>query len=115
MIVKRLYKQTLFILIPVAALSAFIEPKKLPLSILIGGVLALLNLKGLARGLESLLGTYRPTGKLVMLSMVRLFLLFAVIVVLAVYKLVNLLGLMAGFTVVFLLLIKEGLKVAKES
>ncbi len=110
----RLYKHTLIILVPLSLLSALIEPFKLPLGIFLGGVFGLVNLKGMKRGLEGLLGTYRPAGKLVFLSLFRLFVLFAAITLLAMTRTVNLFGLLIGFTVVFAVLIKEGLRAAKE-
>jgi hypothetical protein len=110
--IKRLYKKALFVLVPVAALSALVEPKKLPLSILIGGVLGLLNLKGLARGVENLVGS--SAMRLVIFSILRLFILAAVIVILVAAKVVNIMGLLIGFTIIFALLLAEGLKISKE-
>lgn len=116
-IIKRVYKQAVFIILPLALLSAFIgwgeDTGKMPLSIIVGGAIGLANLKGLVWGIESLLGTYKASTKLVFLSLLRLFILFAIIIILAALRLVNLFGLILGMTVVFALLIKEGLKNAK--
>jgi len=113
-LVKRVYKQGIFILLPIAVLSAFFEWKKLPLSILVGGVLGLVNLRGLVRAVEGLIGTYRPTGKLVIFSLLRLTVLAAILTILVAFKLVNIFGILIGFTVVFILIMKEGLKISKE-
>ncbi|MDI6890159.1 MAG: hypothetical protein QMC83_04365 [Thermodesulfovibrionales bacterium] len=109
-LVKRTYRQALIILLPLSILSAFIEWKRLPLSILIGGILGLLNLRGLARGVEGLVGTYRPTGKLLFLSLLRLSMLALILTILVIYRLVNILGILIGFTIVFISLIIEGLR-----
>lgn len=114
-LIKRINKQALFILIPISIVSAFIEWKKLPISIFLGGLLGLANLKGLEWGLERLFGTYRPRGKLLFLSFFRFFILACVLLILAILKLVNFIGILIGFTIVFFLLIKEGLMVSKES
>jgi hypothetical protein len=114
-LVKKIYKQSIIILIPLAALSAFIEWKKLPISILVGGILGLVNLSGLARGVQGIIGTYRPTGKLFIFSLLRLAILACVLGILIIYKLVNVLGILIGFTVVFISILKEGLRSAKES
>jgi hypothetical protein len=84
------------------------------MSILIGGIIGLANLKGLVWGIESLLGTHRANTRMVFLSLLRLFILFAAIIILVVMRLINLLGFLIGMTVVFLLLIKEALEMAKE-
>jgi hypothetical protein len=110
---KAVYKKTFIVIVPLSLISALLEPVKLPLGIFLGGVLALLNLRGLKRGVENLIGTERPTVKLVFMSMFRLLLLGAVITLLAASRAVNLLGLLVGFTVVFALVMVEGLRMAK--
>jgi len=113
-LVKRTFRLSVIILLPLSILSAFIEWKKLPISILVGGILGLLNLRSLARGVERLVGTNRPTGKLLFFSILRLTILACILTILLVYRLVNPLGILIGFTVVFASIIKEGLKSAKE-
>jgi len=113
-LLKRIYKRTILVLIPLALLSAFIEWKKLPFSIFIGGILGLINLRGLARGVYSLIGTYRPTAKIVISTILRLGFLAVVLILLFSLKIVNAFGILIGFTVVFVLIMTEGLRIAKE-
>ena len=78
-IIKRLYRQSVFVLlIPFAIVSAVIEWKRLPLCILIGGILALANLQGACMGYRRTgrLAAEQVSGKLVFLSLIRLFILF---------------------------------------
>ena len=114
-LIKRIYKKSFLFLIPLALLSALIEWKKLPFSIIIGGALGFANIKGLAWGVRGLLGTGKATGRMVFFSMFRLFLLFGILSVLVYLKLVNVFGILAGFTVIFVLLMTEGLRYAKNS
>lgn len=88
--------------------------KYIPHSIIIGGLLGLANLKGLVWGIETLLGTQRANTRLVYLSLIRLGILFAIIITLAALRLINLIGLVAGLTTVFFVMIFEGLKEAKK-
>jgi hypothetical protein len=113
-LLNRIYKRAIIILVLLALLSAFIEWKKLPLSILIGGILGLINLRGLARGVYSLIGTYRPTAKIVISTILRLGFLAVVLILLFALKVVNVFGILIGFTVVFILIMTEGLRAAKE-
>jgi len=114
-IIKKIYKQSAILLVFSAALSAFVEWEKLPLSIIIGGALGLANLKGLAWGVQGLIGVIeQATAKLVFFSFFRLFILSAVIVILIRLQLVNIAGIAVGFTLVLILLLKEGFKSAKE-
>jgi hypothetical protein len=112
---KRIYKLAVFILIPLAVLSAFYEWKKFPISILLGGVLGLLNLKGLAWGLKDFATSLRPSGKVIFSSIARFFIMAFVLIILVIEKLVHPVGILIGFTVVFALILKEGLRIAKES
>lgn len=114
-LIKRINKQAIIILLPLSILSAFIDWKKLPISILIGGVLGLANLKGLAWGVKGLIGAARPNVTLVFLSFLRLFIIAFILGILLYYRLINLIGILIGFTVVFVFVVKEGLRAAKES
>ncbi|MDP2166909.1 MAG: hypothetical protein Q8J64_01100 [Thermodesulfovibrionales bacterium] len=113
-LIKRIYRQAGFVIVPAAAISAFFEPKKLPISIVLGGIFGLANLKGLTWGMGNLMGSYNAAPKLVVLSIIRLLILFTVITALTVLRLVSLMGLMIGFTLVFMVLLKEGILAAKE-
>ncbi len=114
-LIKKVNRTSIIILIPLALISFFIEWKKLPVSILAGGILGLANIKGLAWGVEGLLGSHKANAKMVIFSMFRLLMLCIIISMLVYLKLVNIFGILIGFTVIFTLLIIEGLKYAKNS
>jgi len=115
-LIKRITKQTIIFLLPLSILSAFIEWKKFPISILIGGIIGLLNLKSLTKGVEELAGTYQqpPKGRLYLASFLRLFIIACILVIFILLKAINILGILIGFTGFFIILVKEGLKAAKE-
>lgn len=123
---KKIIRQSAVIILPLTLLSVvmvwksdqfpFIElfgrPLLLPVSIILGGILGLANIKGLAWGIDGLLNTEKANIKIVLLNLFRLIILLIVITILAVLKFINFLGLLIGITVVFIVLIKEGLKMA---
>ncbi|MGD0885033.1 MAG: hypothetical protein ABSA46_09215 [Thermodesulfovibrionales bacterium] len=125
---KKIIRQSLFVIIPLSLLSLLVNwdaeglkflrpfgnPTYMTISIILGAILGVANLKGMIWGIESMLGTTQASLKLVVLSLLRLVILFAIIIILAALHRINLLGLLAGITVVFIFLIKEGLKMAKE-
>ncbi|MBM4141648.1 MAG: hypothetical protein FJ242_09260 [Nitrospira sp.] len=115
-LIKKTSKQTIIVLIPLSIISAFIEWKRLPISILLGGLIGLLNLKGLAKGVESLVVTYQqaPKGRLIFGSVTRLFILACVLGILFYLNLINPFGILIGFTVFFIIFVKESLKAARE-
>ncbi len=113
-ILKRVIIKTIIIIFPAAILSYFyIEPQKVPLGILMGGLFGLFNLRQLTRNVTGLVGSEKATFKLVFLSMTRLMVLFTAIFVLIYYRIVNVFGLLFGFTVVFALILIEGARVSK--
>jgi len=121
-LIKKVHRQALIFLViaavlttAVAALTSVADWRKFPHSVLIGGLLGLVNFKGLAWGLKDFATLHRPTGKLVFWSMVRFFVFALILVVLALLKLINFFGILIGLTVVFALILKEGYKAVKES
>ena len=121
-LIKRIHRQSLIFLIVAAAITTLIAAltdvtdwRKMPHSVLIGGLLGLANLKGLAWGLKDFATLHRPSGKLIFWSMLRFFVLAFILIVLAILKLINFFGILIGFTVVFVLILKEGFRIAKDS
>jgi len=112
-LIQKINRNSLILLFPLAAFSAFIEWEKLPISILTGGILGLLNIRALAWGVNGLLGTQRASTKVLFFSQFRIVMLFLVLTTLVYLKLVNIFGILAGFTVVFSMVIIEGLKYSK--
>jgi len=113
-LIRRIFKKSIIILVPLAVLSAVIEWKKLPVSILAGGVLGFANIRGLAWGVEGLFGADKETSKMIFFSMFRLIMLFLILLTLVYLKLVNIFGILIGFTVIFVLLIIEGHSFSKD-
>jgi hypothetical protein len=121
-LIKRIHRQALIFLIITAtvttiivAVTAVADWRKFPHSVLIGGLLGLANFKGLAWGLKDFSVLQRPSGKLIFWSMVRFFILALILVVLALLNLINFVGILIGLTVVFGLILKEGLREVKEA
>jgi hypothetical protein len=121
-LIKRIHRKSLIFLIItatvttlIAALTDITDWRKMPHSVLIGGLLGLANLKGLAWGLKDFATLQRPSGKLIFWSMLRFFILAFILIVLAILKLINFFGILIGFTVVFVLILREGLHIAKDS
>ena len=114
-LIQKIHRNSLIILFPLAVASAFIEWRQLPLSILMGGVLAILNIRALAWGVQGVLGSQKSGTKMLFFSQFRLVMLFMILAVLLYLKVVNIFGILAGFTVVFSMVVIEGLKHARKS
>jgi hypothetical protein len=113
-LLKGVFKKSIFIILPSAVMSAFyIDPRKVPLGILLGWLFGLMNLRQLTRNVTGLFGSEKATFKLLFLSMTRLLALFAAVTMLVYYQIVNVFGLLFGFTVVFLFILIEGVRAGK--
>jgi hypothetical protein len=113
-ILKGVIKKSIFIMVPMMAGSVFIEPRRLPLGIMTGWLIGIVNLRALSRNVMALLGTERATAKLVFMNMTRLLALFSAIAILVYYRIINIFGFLIGFTIVLLFVLIEGLKTGRE-
>ncbi|MEC4676893.1 MAG: hypothetical protein VST72_08260 [Nitrospirota bacterium] len=111
----KIYKNSIIVLVLLSIPSAFIDWKTYPSGIMAGGILGLVNLKALSWGIEGIIGSRRATAPMVFFSMFRLFFLLIIVAALVQLKLANILGIIAGFTVVFMMILIEGFKFAKKS
>lgn len=116
LMIQRIYKQSILILIPLSLISIFFTSWdwRFSMSILIGGLIGIINLRGIAWSVRSLLGTEKAQTKMMVLSMFRLLVIFSILIILAILKVIKAYGLLIGFTVVFIIIVKEGLIAAKK-
>lgn len=114
-LIHKIYRSSILILIPATIVSAFIEWWRLPAGVLAGGLLALINFRGLVRGVRGLLGAGKGMGRMIFLSQFRLIMLFLVLGLIVYLKLVNIFGILAGFTIVFAIVLIEGYRDARDT
>lgn len=113
-ILIRVAKKSLIIILLTAAVSAFFEWEKLPPGIIAGGLFGVLTLRGIVRSVERFINSERAAVKIIFFNMSRLVVLFMALFILIWTKAINVFGMLFGFTVVFVLILTEGMKVAKE-
>jgi len=112
--IRKIARNTAIILIPAAIASAFLPWENLPFSILIGGLLGILNIRALAWSTEGIIGTSAVSMKMLFFSQFRFVMLALIVVLLAYLRLVTIPGIMAGFTVVFTQVLFVGMRQAKK-
>jgi hypothetical protein len=112
--VKRIYIRAAVLLLVAALISAIWGWNGWPLGIATGGLLGIVNLKAMVWGIKGMLGVYRASSVLVLFSIMRLFILLAIIGWLLKHGIVNMPGVLIGFTIVFIVVMKEGLVQAGE-
>ncbi|MBI5739153.1 MAG: ATP synthase subunit I [Nitrospirae bacterium] len=110
-LLKRVAKKSSFIVLPAIVIAFFFESRKMPLGIFFGWLFGIFNLRALTRNVEGLVGSEKAAVGIVMLNLARLLTVSTAIFMLVYYKVVNIFGLIAGFTVVLALILLEGVKV----
>lgn len=111
--VQRIYKYCALILVPASAVSFFLTDWRFSLSILVGGLIGIGNLRGIVWGVKALLGVESARVKMMVLSMFRILVIFSILLILVFLKAINPYGLIIGFTVVFIIIIIEGLRASR--
>ena len=111
--IKRVNKQSAVVVAPLALIAFFFTDWRFALSIPVGGLVAIANLRGLVWSVNALFGMERAGGKIVFLSIFRLMIVFLVLIILAAFNVINPVSLLVGLTVVFVIIMKEGLLAAK--
>jgi hypothetical protein len=99
--IKKIARNTAIILLPAAVVAAFLPWENLPFSLLIGGLLGILNIRALSWSIEGIIGTSSVTMKMLFFSQFRFVMLALIVVLLAYLRLATIPGIMAGFSVVF--------------
>ncbi|KKL14254.1 hypothetical protein LCGC14_2517560 [marine sediment metagenome] len=109
-LIKRFSLHALVVCGIAIAASAALFSRDLAFGVFVGGLLGLLNVRGLARGITGLdINNPRPV-RLFFGGAFRLFMLFTAIVLIAMTKKVDLVGLLVGFSVVVFVVVIEGMR-----
>lgn len=93
-------------------ISAFFEWKRVPHGIIAGWLFGILNLRLMTKNVHAFIGSERATVKIVFLSITRLVALLTAMAFLIYFKIINIFGLIFGLTVVFILILIEGMRVS---
>ncbi|MCL0051672.1 ATP synthase subunit I [Thermodesulfovibrionales bacterium] len=111
---QRVYKHSAFILIPAALIALFFVEWRFSVGILIGGLIGIGNFKGLVWSAKATLGAAGTTVQLVLLSILKFFMVIAVLLILMLLGMINVFGLLIGFMMVLFIVVIEGLRASKE-
>lgn len=127
-LLKRIYKLSFFLLLLLSFVATFFTEWRFPFSILIGGIIGLGNLKGIIMSIGrifniekrdlkdsqiSVINPQKAQAKMLILGIFRLLIIFSILLILVILNTINIYGFLVGFSIVFLVIIKEGLSEAK--
>ena len=113
--VKRTAKQSVFVLIP-AALIALLATRgewRPALSILIGGAISFGSFRVIVWAVRRFLGRQMAQPIIMGLSVIKILLIFVILVVLSLLRVIEPIGIVVGFTLVLIIMTKEGFLFAR--
>lgn len=111
---RRISQFSAFIIGPSSVLSFFVYDWKMSLSLILGGLFAILNFMGVIWGVENVFSLQGGKGKMIFMTFFRLMVLFSILLILLIFGVINIAGIAVGLSVVFLLILVEGIKRARQ-
>ncbi|MCX7794421.1 MAG: hypothetical protein N2257_08500 [Thermodesulfovibrionales bacterium] len=112
---KRIVKQSILLTLIAIVLSAILAGNlKFSLGVFVGSLAGILNLRAIVKNVSSITGGQRITGRYIIFSTFRLIGLFALLFILIWKRIADVFGILLGFTIIFFMIIKEGLKEARQ-
>ncbi|MBC8414674.1 MAG: hypothetical protein ISR96_12140 [Nitrospira sp.] len=113
MIIDGVFKKSAMALVIVALITAWVGPEAMWMSIVIGWLIGVVNLKIMSGNLGQLLGKEGVTPALFFMNILRFTGMLAAIVLLVYYRAVDIFGLLGGLLLVLVFLLVEGLLIKK--
>lgn len=111
---QRITQYSAFILCPMALATLYFFDWKMSLSLVLGGLFAILNFIGIIWGVENVFALHGGKGKMIFMTFFRLMVLFSILLILLIFDIINIAGIAVGLSVVFLLILLEGFKRARQ-
>jgi len=113
--VQRITKQSLIIIPPLAVIAFLFTDLLFAVNLLIGGAISFLSFRTMAWAVRSFLDTQMAQAIIMGISVTKILLIFVFLVILAYFHVIKAIPLLAGFTLVLAIVIKEALIVAKKA
>ncbi|HIJ60554.1 MAG TPA: hypothetical protein HPP56_08080 [Nitrospirae bacterium] len=111
---KKISIWAVYIIAPLSLIALFLFNWKASLSLILGGFFAIVNFRGVIWGVENIVALDKSKSKMMIMTLFRLLVIFSLLLILLIFGVINIPAIAAGFSIVFLLILKEGLVRAKE-
>jgi hypothetical protein len=112
--IKKISLQGAYILVPLAAISLFLFNWRVSLSLLLGGLFAVLNFIGVVWGVQNVMAIESGRSKMLFMTFFRLMILFCILLILLIFKVIDIAAIAFGLSVVFILILLEGFRRARQ-
>lgn len=112
--IKRIYKQTPIVISILAIISSFFTEWRFSLSIIIGSIIFLASLWSIIWAVRKFVYQGSAQPGIIVISTLKLLIIFALLVVLAMLELINVIGFVTGFTASLMITAKEGFIAARQ-
>jgi F0F1-type ATP synthase assembly protein I len=112
---QRITKQTLIVIPPLAIIAYFFAGWLFAFNLVVGGAISLFSFKAMAWAVRNFLGQQMAQAIIMGISIAKILAIFIFLVVLAYFRLISAVPLLAGFTLVLAIVIKEALIAARKA
>ncbi len=106
--IQRITKQSAIVIPILAVISFFFTAWIFPFNIVLGGAISLFSFRTVAWAVRKFIGMQMAHALIMGISILKVFLIFVFLVILAYFRLVMPIPLMIGFIAVLAIVIKEG-------
>jgi hypothetical protein len=106
--VEKIAVRSSYIILPLAAASLFIYDWRMALGLIMGALIGIVNFEAIVRSVKGMLASDHARLKLMFIAFFKLIALLALLIIFFILKLIHPYGLIAGFTVVFVIMVAEG-------
>jgi F0F1-type ATP synthase assembly protein I len=113
--IQRITKQSLIVIPPLAAVAFYFTDWLSALNLVLGGAISLFSFRTMAWAVKNFLGTEMAQAVIMGISVGKVLLIFVFLVIIAYFHLIKAIPLLAGFTLVLCIVIKEALIAAKKA
>lgn len=113
--IQRITRQSFIVILPLAAIAFFYTDWLFALNSIIGGAISLFSFRTMAWAVRNFLGTQMAQAVIMGISVGKILLIFVFLIIIAYFHLVKAIPLLAGFTLVLAIVIKEALIAAKKA
>ncbi len=111
--ISKISKQSVIVIVPVAAASLLFTQWRFSFSLALGGAISLGSFRVIAWGVKKFLGKQMAQPVIMGLSVLKLLLISAFLMCLAYLKLIHPVGFVIGFTLVLVIIAREGFLYAR--
>lgn len=111
---KKISLYATYIIAPLCVVALLLYGWKASLSLVLGGFFAIVNFRGVIWGVQNIVELDKGKSKMMFMTFFRLMVLFSILLILLIFDVIHIPAIALGLTIVFILILLEGLTRARQ-